>query len=366
MAVSSRLVENTDASVSWQSYMARRQFGSLNGLRCLCILPVLWHHSMDLDGLPLILTRGFLGVDMFFVLSGFLIVTLLLREKQASGEISLRHFYMRRALRIFPIYYGVLILMTLAYLLLKPESENSQLLLTTLPYYLSFTSNWSVVQAANLAIYWSLATEEQFYLLWPLLEKLLSSRLLYCVLTLLILVNQLINFGWIDYSGAHLEILDTTFTPICLGVVVAHLLHHRRGFLLVFPLFSARYLSPFYFVGLAILLLYVPADLSGWPRLSIQLLMALWLASMLVNQKHMLSDVLDFPIIARIGEVSYGIYLYHMLGLALARSINQQLGIDFHGYGLFITGSFLVYFIAELSFRFYEQPFLRLKHKFSQ
>ncbi len=92
--------------VIYDAYLRRRHFGSLDGLRALCIGAVLWHHSplMDPASPVQLLTRGFTGVDMFFVLSGFLITTLLLREEQATGRISLSAFYWRRALRILPGY----------------------------------------------------------------------------------------------------------------------------------------------------------------------------------------------------------------------------------------------------------------------
>src|SRR5215831_19037330 len=102
-----------------KSYLQTRTFGSLDGLRALAILGVIWHHSASaLPGWP-ITARGFLGVDLFFVISGFLIVTLLLRERRRTATISLRKFYVRRFLRIFPPYYGLLALVTIV-ALLKP------------------------------------------------------------------------------------------------------------------------------------------------------------------------------------------------------------------------------------------------------
>lgn len=88
-------------------FLRQRTFGSLDGLRAISIIGVVWHHTGADTGLRG-MTRGFLGVDLFFVISGFLIVSLLLRERRRTGAISLRAFYARRLLRIFPLYYGVL------------------------------------------------------------------------------------------------------------------------------------------------------------------------------------------------------------------------------------------------------------------
>ena len=98
--------QSIDAGGSFASYRETRFFASLDGLRCFCILLVLWHHSpafVALDRPDGILGRGFTGVDFFFVLSGFLITTLLLREEDRDGRFSLRGFYRRRILRIVPV-----------------------------------------------------------------------------------------------------------------------------------------------------------------------------------------------------------------------------------------------------------------------
>jgi peptidoglycan/LPS O-acetylase OafA/YrhL len=220
-------------------FLEQRHFSSLDGVRFFCILAVLWHHSYPPGGL--LSTRGFLGVDMFFVLSGFLIVTLLLREQSTVGWVSLRKFYARRALRIFPIYYGMLLILILAYSLFPYRTDKEASFFSVLPFYLTYTSNWSLVKAGGLGIAWSLATEEQFYLFWPAIEKFNRKRFVYGILGLIFLINQLINFGFLNgifnslygSSWIQLEILHTTFTPICLGIGLAHLLHRSQSFNLI-------------------------------------------------------------------------------------------------------------------------------------
>ena len=135
-----------------KAYLETKYFASLDGVRCLCILAVIWHHSPIPPGLPAIANRGFLGVDMFFVLSGFLISTLLLREKDKYQTVDLNLFYQRRSLRIFPAYYGLLLIFALLYLLQLGKSESSQQYFQVLPFYATFTSNWVGEQANNFAI----------------------------------------------------------------------------------------------------------------------------------------------------------------------------------------------------------------------
>ncbi len=109
--------ENADPH---QAYLDTRFFSSLNGIRCLCCLAVIKEHVNWKWGGPRLPELGFLGVDLFFAISGFLIVTLLIRERERRGTISLKKFYMRRTLRIFPIYYLLIATVFLAYLAISP------------------------------------------------------------------------------------------------------------------------------------------------------------------------------------------------------------------------------------------------------
>ena len=146
------------------------QFGSLDGLRALAVAGVVWHHAGDRGLGPPIAQRGFLGVDLFFVISGFLITRLLLREQQSLGRIHLRAFFARRALRLMPLYYLVLLVMAVLLGLVWPGAPMAEAYFRDLPYYATYTSNW-IVPGTILALSWSLALEEQFYLTWPLVLR---------------------------------------------------------------------------------------------------------------------------------------------------------------------------------------------------
>jgi peptidoglycan/LPS O-acetylase OafA/YrhL len=366
------LLDSSKLSITLHNqFLEQRHFNSLDGVRCFCILSVLWHHS-DLPGSPQISTRGFLGVDMFFVLSGFLIVTLLLREQSTMGWISLRKFYARRALRIFPVYYGMLLFLALAYWLFPYYAVKGANFFSVLPFYLTYTSNWSLVQASGLGITWSLATEEQFYLFWPAIEKLNCKRFVYTVLGLIFLINQLKNFGVLNgffsslygSSWIKLEILHTTFTPICLGIGLAHLLHRSQSFNLALRTLGHRHAPIVLILVVVAVINFSPSDISGWPRLLIQVLMTIWLASLVVREKHTLQPLMIAKPVARIGRISYGMYMYHNWIFVIVASTSRFLQ-EHWGFAmplpLFVTGTFVTFLIAELSYRFYETPFLKWK-----
>src|SRR5262249_26794488 len=137
--------------------------------RCLAIVPVIWHHST-----PRPLTgfwgRGPLGVHLFFAISGFLITTLLIRERRSTGNISLGGFYLRRSLRIFPLYYAVLGLYVARALVMLPSSPMRAHFLGNVAFFATYTANWfvdfDVPHPVIFGFAWSLCTEEQFYAFW--------------------------------------------------------------------------------------------------------------------------------------------------------------------------------------------------------
>jgi peptidoglycan/LPS O-acetylase OafA/YrhL len=361
------------ASQAHGAFLRTRHFGSLDGIRCFSILAVVWHHTDHSWVGARWAGRGFLGVDMFFVLSGFLIVTLILREKERTGTVSLKDFYVRRTLRIFPIYYGLLLGLAAVYLLLKPHDDDTRALVAKLPFYLLYLCNFLAVHANNLAITWSLATEEQFYMLWPTVEKVIRGSAIFWVLGAVLLLNQLVNFGVADpllnrvYSpDHHPEILDVTFTPIALGVLLAHVLHRPKGFAIVHRLVGSPWSSPFAACALGAALIAAPADIAGWPRLLIQLLMTLLLASVVLREDHRLSRPLSWKPIVRIGVVSYGMYLFHMLIRHAVLAAMRRAGLEGIILLDFVLVSLATWLFAEVSFHFYEKRFLALKKKFER
>ncbi|MGB1251523.1 MAG: acyltransferase family protein [Candidatus Promineifilaceae bacterium] len=352
---------------TFRAYLARRHFGSLDGIRAIAIIGVLWHHTTQpIDWLPMS-ARGFLGVDLFFVLSGWLIVTLMLRERDRSGDIALGKFYMRRTLRIFPVYYALLIVVAILFGVVARNSGLAAPFMATLPYYITYTSNWTAIDEGSLlAISWSLATEEQFYLIWPPIEKYLRPAVL-PILGVLLVINQLINYGVIFVEQhAELEVLQSTFTPILLGVLLAHLMHSKEWFDRIQQLVGNRWASAVFGLLIVILLNVYPLgiDISGTPRLLIHFAMVGFLASCVVNESHVLADIMKWRPFAQIGIVSYGIYLFHMIVVIASQAILGRLGLD-NMIVLFVVVMIGTYLVAEVSFRFYEKPFLKLKKRWA-
>jgi peptidoglycan/LPS O-acetylase OafA/YrhL len=157
-----------------RAFLSRSYFPLLDGLRCLSIVAVVWFHAAGATATSGIFSRGEEGVSLFFVISGFLITTILLREQSTTGGISLKRFYLRRTLRIFPLYYALLALYAILVAVIESHSAAGDQFWRNLPYFLTYTSNWFVTLGADRVIFffaWSLATEEQFYFFWPWVVK---------------------------------------------------------------------------------------------------------------------------------------------------------------------------------------------------
>lgn len=348
-------------AVSHTEFQTTRMFGSLDGLRALSVIAVIWQHTSGRPG-PAFFSKGYFGVDFFFAISGFLITTLLLRERRKHGLISIRRFYVRRFFRIFPIYYLVLALYVALVLTTRRDSPAGDGFLANLPAFLTYTSNWFVSLSEGNAVTfyfaWSLATEEQFYLFWPPLLALLlliptkTPWLPLTVLGMLIAVNQAAIFsGSTALPGV---ILGSLALPILLGSAAAILFDTASTFRILSPVVGARWFSP-----LVVILLFASLVFDTPEQLT-QVLMVLVVMSVCITEKTLFHGILCFRPLAYVGVISYGIYLMHML---CANAIRLGIGED-SGIVVFAATTVLVIVVATFSFRFIESPILRFGRRF--
>lgn len=358
---------------SYAKFRDVRFFGSLDGLRALSIIAVIWLHSWwgtnyygRLAATP-VLRQGFFGVQVFFVVSGFLITTLLLREMDRYGTISLRDFYLRRALRIWPLYYVVLAIYVVNALVFERGSVRAHSFLHYLPAFATFTYTWFVSDnwpggMFNLA--WTLSTEEQFYLFWPLALRVLrsvwSSVLIVAIIVLKIATDHNLT-SWILPPGAlPTRIVLSIAITICMGVLLAQALHSKRGFHLLYTVLGWKWSAPA--LLMALLLCLAPAQP---PFLLAFLVTAALVGACVVREDNGLATVLQFRPLAFIGILSYGIYLLNSLSVHAVRFPLARLGLDYPPL-IFVCALALATALAFLSYRYYESPFLALKSKFSR
>lgn len=309
--------------------------------------------------------RGFLGVDLFFVISGFLITTLLLREAARSGRISISGFYRRRALRILPLYLLVVTALGAYYVLLRGDEGAA----TLWPWYYAFLANVLVDDIPMLGPTWSLSVEEQYYLLWPLALILLPRRWLPWGIVLFALAYTVALYTRLGDASWRAGPLDFTlenfpFVAILLGSGLALLMNDRAGFGRLWPLLGGRRASVWLGLLLVVQMALLPVTLLGWPLLLIHLTMAAWLGSLVIREDTPLMPLLRLRPVIRIGAVSYGIYLLHLIAAHVTGVAMERLWgpVEASLLVFLVLYSALSWAMAEVSFRFFERPFLALRH----
>ena len=348
------------------AYLQFRQskyFASLDGLRAISIMAVVWHHS----GYPVsgVLSRGYLGVQLFFAISGFLITTLLLRESEANGHISLGAFYIRRTLRIFPLYYATIGLYVLIVCLSERWTERGALFFANLPAYLTYTSNWFVDPLVGKSVIfdfaWSLATEEQFYLCWPSVVRFARSRYVPAiVISALLLVGELSRFAraqhLVDSSALLPRALATIASPICLGCLGAMLLHQSKGFKLAYRIAGRPWSS---LLAVVLLIAVFSREVPGVINAPV---MTYAVIALVVRKQYHLRALFDNPVARYVGSISYGMYPLNMLALNVVRKV---LGSQAGPLAYFFCTTALVVTLASIFYYGFEVRFLKLKQRFA-
>jgi peptidoglycan/LPS O-acetylase OafA/YrhL len=339
-------------------YLAQRKFGSLDGLRCLSILPVIWHHATPRP-LPGIWGKGPAGVDLFFCISGFLITTLLLREKARTGGVTLGDFYLRRALRLLPLYYAVLLAHLVFALCSSSALSQRAHFLRTLPLYATFTANWfadfAVPHAILFSFAWSLCIEQQFYAFWPWLVRALSARAALVAMCAILVADYLAEQS--APSGYTYRIVTSFAAPIGFGALLALILTDARAFRVLFRLFANAWSAPLALVVVIWLLFW-----QGAPLLVFQASLAVLVCTSVIVEDNGLAWLLRARLVSYVGAVSYGLYLLHSTAIGFVRHAFPVHAQD-AGF-VFFASLPLALGLSALSHRYFEAPFLRLRERF--
>jgi len=348
-----------------ERYRETRHFASLDGLRCLSVVPVIWHHSTPRP-LPGLLGKGPAGVDLFFCISGFLITTLLLREKARTGSIHLPNFYARRALRILPLYYALLIAYALFALCLPADTPQRAHFLGALPLYASFTANWLVNFGVGFPILfsfaWSLCVEEQFYAFWPWLVRRLSRAGALAAMLALVAGDALAERGafgpLLPPGGLALRIVTSFAAPIGFGALLALLLDDARSFRWLRALLGANWSAP--------LALFGVGACAVWraPLLGFQLALTALVGACVIREEHGLTHLLRARAPAYVGRISYALYLLHLTAIGSVRRLfPAHAGSARFVFWLSLP---IAFGLAVLSERYLEAPFSILRARFRE
>jgi peptidoglycan/LPS O-acetylase OafA/YrhL len=393
----------TSAGPAPRTETARARFGyqpALDGIRAVAVALVLLFHYRMGDGRP-VLAGGFLGVDIFFVLSGFLITTLLLEERLGAGRIGLRQFYARRALRLFPPLAVLLVAGIVALLVLEPgDSDRPEWegIAGAAFYY----ANWLRIVGGDLLGMldhtWSLSIEEQFYLVFPLVLVLVMRRRVSLPMVLVVLgALTLVSFAvrlWIwtsrpemgapTFADFYLHVTgrsrppappnawieawdrvyfgsDTRAETLLVGALLAVVLtlgvRHVRRVPLV-PMIGIGIVGVLVAAAVVDRAKFGTQWLPVWGTLALEAGIVAVIASVVVAPRAHLARVLALPPLVWLGRRSYAIYLFHLPVFVLVdRSGDVPLWVFFVGEVV------LVLALAELSFRAVERPAAGLRRR---
>jgi len=372
----------------------RIYFPNLNGLRFIAALLVIIHHVEQLKsifGLPNHFSSSFvqiigdLGVVLFFVLSGFLITYLLLEEENRTNTIAVKNFYLRRILRIWPLYFFIvtlaLFILPNLSLFILPEYDKATIykdLPSKIFLYLFFLPNlvspiFGVVPYASLT--WSIGTEEQFYLIWPPILKFFKKyrmQLMFLILIGYLLFARALFSSRTDFIPFKYELnafwQSFNIASMAIGGFFALLLHSKHAAL---KLFLNKYL--FYFaLGFTCMMLYRGVY---FPRITVNDLQfpylykefySVWFGIIILNfaaNKDNLINLEQKPI-RYLGKISYGLYMYHPIAIVFALQTSIWLGAPSDAL-LYPLALALTIPLAGVSYKYFETYFLNFKTNFT-
>lgn len=362
--------------------MNKIHFKSLDGMRAIAALLVVIGHielikkqfgfSNYFDTGPIIFNLGDLSVTFFFVLSGFLITYLLLHEEHHSGKIDVKRFYLRRILRIWPVYYLVIVC---TYLLMYINFNTITFAPSQIPenllsnFYLTqifFLPNIS--QVANPICFqnWSIGIEEQFYLFWPLIFifiKKSRTRIitLICIIGIIFglrVVPVLISI--LGYSSKPAETIGNYF-------IMARFDNMAIGGLLAitFYLKKTKWLKSFslplvFILMISIYFKFLPQ--YGTAHIYYSFLFAILIYYLITKQNVI---ILNYPILQYTGKISYGLYMYHLIAIFLSINLISSFKIELNSIEfnitLYVLTLLLTFALSIISYHLMEKKVLKLK-----
>ena len=374
-------------------------FPSLNGLRFIAAFVVIVHHLEQIKlffGLPSLFFKwhfikivGELGVTLFFTLSGFLITYLLLAEKERFGTVFVKEFYIRRVLRIWPLYYliiilGLFILPHIDFFKIPVYTEGVQYRfgIKAFFYFILFPNVVSNLYAYMpfIAQTWSIGIEEQFYLIWPWIVKKSENYLrvlLTIIIGLFLITNVLSHFAdhsedmsnasnsnkLISFAYRYLAMLRIGCMAI--GGIGAYYLY-KLDMRILRLIYSS--ITQIVTLVVVIAMMFLGVEIPYITHEFYSVLFLIIILNLAANPKSLIN--LENKILDYLGKISYSIYMWHnvaiIIGFHIARVYNPQLD-DFFSNSIYYSVTFVFTLIlSTASYELYEKQFLKFKHLFAK
>lgn len=369
-------------------------FPNLDGLRFICFLMVfLYHWNLNCalaikntfvkNTFNFIFQHGNVGVNIFFVLSGFLITFLLIKEKEWKADINLRNFYIRRVLRIWPLYYLIVITGMIIYPLIKYGTLHSGNDGSNLYYYLAFASNFDLIHiwpqmpdVLPVVVLWSVSVEEQFYLVWPVILKYFPIKLYKYIFLVIIagtLVFRIFHTGHTEqeYAMRYFH----TFSVIgdmAIGGLLAYYCSFQSKFLKWVTNIPRPHIIAIYVITLLVILYKKQVFYSEIPLVFERIILSSLFGFIIIEQnfsKHSFFKFSSFRLISKLGIYTYGLYCLQFVGILVVQKLLIKTRLGLGSSWINIAGCLLalclLIIISMASYHLFEKYFLRWKDRFA-
>ena len=348
-------------------FMEMRRFPALDGLRAFAAVIVVFFHFGGAEWKWL---SGWVGVYLFFVLSGFLITTLLLREQDLKGRISLKNFYIRRVFRIMPPYF-VIFAFIMAFFYLRGDFFTIRYP-ETLKYYLPFMNEFlpaGMAGAPNdyFSGSWTLGIEQKFYLVWPALMVVAgvaaARRRVYIALGAMAVLIACIPLtaGWYtSYSMTALYTSTVHYVVLLIGALLAIVMHSKRLYALVQPL-THPLIAPVAMIGFAVLHVNMETLWHATSNAVVLLLGYAVLTAMLIASlmnRNPVTWVLSTAPARFVGDRSYSLYLFQGIAGFMVAGLLPRFAV--YGTLTAVVVTLVSLLLADVVYRWVEHPAIEL------
>jgi peptidoglycan/LPS O-acetylase OafA/YrhL len=374
-------------------------FPNLDALRFICFLMVFLFHAYKTifenlksgNGtsktlysiIQFLFQNGELGVNFFFVLSGFLITFLLIREKSYSKTVHLRNFYIRRVLRIWPLFYLCVFIGFVVSPFLKSLGGQTANEIANPLYYIFFINNFDYIQswpsfpdALILIVLWSVAVEEQFYITWPLIVKYFSSKWYPLIFSAIILGTLLFRCFYTgstdsDYAIRHFHTL-AVIGDMALGGLMAYYCSFDSSFRRWVTELGKAYIYLIYAAAIVCILFRNVLFDHSLMIVFERLIIALFFGLVIVEQnfsKHSPFKFSSLKNISKLGLFTYGLYCLHFFVISIIQTLSWKVGLSLgtpvNTVIVCLLSLTLTLLISSITYHYFEKPFLKLKDKFA-
>lgn len=365
-------------------------FENLDGLRFFCFLSVFLFHSFFTEFqyirndilysfiTEFLLKNGNLGVNFFFVISGFLITFLLIKEKEQNGQINLKNFWIRRMLRIWPLFYFCIFFGFIVFPFIKTIFGQTPNETANWIYYITFTNNFDFISkglpdASILGVLWSVAIEEQFYFVWPIILYFFPKKKYWIAFTIIIIGSLIFRVFYINNAAMLENHTLSCMGDLSIGAMGAWFINEKIKFKTFIENLKKYQIVILYLLFIIIFLFRKEILMTdSFIRIFERTFISIVIMFIILEQcyaKNSIFKMKNCKIISKLGIISYGLYCLHFIGILITINITKMLGINTSLWQIvFIEMPLSLIFtilIAKISYRFYEKPFLKFKEKFA-